>query len=83
MLIEAGADVENNILGGVTPLDVAAIVDNCPVVEVLIEKGANIYALSRNGRSALMFASLGGHGEIIEVLEKALKPQFTPQRILA
>lgn len=70
MLIEAGADMESRI-AGFTPLHIAAIIDNCPATEVLIKKGANIHALSHNGRSALEFASLGGHAEIREALEKA------------
>ncbi|KAL2868380.1 ankyrin repeat-containing domain protein [Aspergillus lucknowensis] len=76
MLLERGADMESRI-GGFTPLHIAAIIDNCPALEVLIEKGANVHALSPSGRSALEFASLGGHVEIVEALERASKLQFT------
>ncbi|KAL2866260.1 ankyrin repeat domain-containing protein [Aspergillus lucknowensis] len=78
MLLERGADMESKV-AGFTPLHIAAIIDNCPALEALIEKGADIHALSPRGRSALEFASLGGHAEIVEALERASKLQFTHQ----
>jgi serine/threonine-protein phosphatase 6 regulatory ankyrin repeat subunit A len=70
MLIEAGADVNQETPYG-TPLMSASISDlNNKMVEILIKEGAKIDQQDKNGRTALFYAQIFDSQEIIGILIK-------------
>jgi Ankyrin repeats (many copies) len=70
-LIEAGADIELKDRDGRTPLINAVSVDYyLPLIEYLLEKGANINAQDKAGWSALHFCAQDNKIELAEFLIK-------------
>ena len=65
VLVDRGARIN---LAGWNPLIYAAWQGRTHVVKYLLEKGAEIDALSPNGISALMMAARGGHFETVKLL---------------
>lgn len=68
-LLELGADPSfqtDNL--GATPLMYAAIKGDQPMVEVLLQHGAELDARTSFGTTALMWAATNGHQEVVELL---------------
>ncbi|GMH36832.1 hypothetical protein BSKO_04705 [Bryopsis sp. KO-2023] len=71
-LLSKGADPSSTHGGfNSTPLHVAAEQGHVEIVEMLIEKGANVDAQNNRGVTALYFAAQNGHLEIARVLVQA------------
>lgn len=66
-LIEAGIDVNKAGDLGYTPVHVACMQGNAKMVQLLIESGADLFALSE-GDSPFATARLSGHDNICELL---------------
>ena len=66
-LIDAGIDVNKGGDLGYTPLHVACMQGNVEMVQLLIDHGADIFALSE-GDSPFATARLGGHDHICNLL---------------
>lgn len=66
-LIDAGIDVNKAGDLGYTPLHVACMQGNVEMVNLLIDKGANMFALSE-GDAPFATARLAGHDQICDLL---------------
>ena len=66
-LIDAGIDVNKGGDLGYTPLHVACMQGNVEMVQLLIDHGADIFALSE-GDAPFATARLGGHDHICNLL---------------
>jgi len=66
-LIQAGIDVNKAGDLGYTPLHLACMQGNLEMVRLLIDRGADIFALSE-GDAPFTTARLGGHDSICEIL---------------
>jgi ankyrin repeat protein len=66
-LIEAGIDVNKAGELGYTPLHVACMQGNVEMVKLLVDKGANMFALSE-GDAPFATARLAGHDQICDLL---------------
>jgi ankyrin repeat protein len=78
MLAEAGADVDAADAGGVTGLMMAARWAHMKTVQVLVEAGADVNLMSNTGpgRTALMYAAIGGYnGVVYYLLEAGANPK--------
>ena len=53
---------------GFTPLFVAALKGCSQVVEILLEKGANINFFSKKGTTPLCVAAQNGHEQVVQLL---------------
>ena len=71
LLLGAGADVDFHSKAGKTPLIRAAQQGHLEIVEVLLRAGADP-AQRSDGLDALAWARLGGHDEVVAILEGAL-----------
>lgn len=71
-IIEYGADV-NETYNGMTPLMIAARYNNVEMINLLIEKGANLKTKDEKGNTALKHAELSNAKEAVEILKGALK----------
>jgi ankyrin repeat protein len=71
LLVGAGADVDFHSKAGKTPLIRAAQRGHLEIVEVLLRAGADP-AQRSDGLDALAWARLGGHDEVVAILEGAL-----------
>lgn len=70
-LIERGARVNQSTMRHkTTPLMIAAIHGYMPVLQALLENGADQKRLSRSGHSAFSLAVVGGHLEAVRLLHK-------------
>lgn len=69
LLIAKDADV-NVQVDGTTPLHIAAEAGHIALVKLLITKGANVDARTKDGETALRLAQDEGHKEIVEFLRK-------------
>ena len=67
VLIDAGIDVNKAGDLGYTPLHVACMQGNADMVQLLIDKGANMFALSE-GDAPFATARLSGHDYICDLL---------------
>ena len=74
--IARGADVNAKALGvDMTPLIVAASAGGQPMVEWLLEKGADVNAANKAGQTALILAASGGRTAIVRLLlDKGANP---------
>lgn len=66
-LINSGAQIQTEEEGGQTALMRAAAGGHLPIVQVLVDKGANVDAICR-GETALMFAARNSHRQVYEFL---------------
>ena len=73
LLIERGANASygSKKCDFQTPLIQAALENKLAVVELLIEKGANVNANDNDFRTALMYAAKEGHAAVVKALLKA------------
>jgi ankyrin repeat protein len=60
---------------GQTPLRLASIMGDSEIVGELVNRGADVYRLDSEGRSALYFAAREGHVTVAELLSKAYSTQ--------
>jgi quinoprotein dehydrogenase-associated probable ABC transporter substrate-binding protein len=71
-LLQAGADPARPIgEGGYTPLMLATANHSEPVVQALIQKGADVNAKNSGGVTALMIAAANGRADMVELLVHA------------
>jgi len=68
LLLAAGARVDIATRHNITPLAVAAMNGNAPLIERLLARGANVDDLSAEGQTALMLAALNGAPDAVAVL---------------
>lgn len=66
--LEAGLDLNIQIMGGWTPLMVAALENQEEIVELLLEYGAHPGSQNSRGLTAATIASRKGHLKIVELL---------------
>ena len=71
-LIDAGIDVNKAGDLGYTSLHVACMQGNAEMVKLLIEKGADLFALSE-GDAPFATARLAGHDQICNLLDPLMK----------
>mmetsp|Transcript_49644 Transcript_49644/g.118192 ORF Transcript_49644/g.118192 Transcript_49644/m.118192 type:complete len:143 (+) Transcript_49644:83-511(+) len=67
IMIARGAE-PNLMLHGLTPLHVAAQAGQGAVCGLLVDRGANVNALSKDGCTALFLAASAGHSDVCKVL---------------
>jgi ankyrin repeat protein len=70
-LIDAGADIEAQIVYGTRPLMLAAGRGEAGVVDVLLKAGADVLATNEGGRTALMMVKEKFYVEVINQLHEA------------
>lgn len=68
MLIERGADVNQQDEQGWTPLNFAAGRGDLPMAKLLVENGADPFKVGRDNRTPYMIALAAGHVEMVEFL---------------
>ncbi len=73
LLIDAGCQLNALRAGAPTPLMHAALRNRPAMVRLLIERGADIGYIDKNGSSALSLAQECGHTEIIALLKSAVQ----------
>uniref|UniRef100_A0A914HKM6 ANK_REP_REGION domain-containing protein n=1 Tax=Globodera rostochiensis TaxID=31243 RepID=A0A914HKM6_GLORO len=74
LLIENGAQVDQQMGNGQTPLFCACIRGNLEIVKCLVENGADINAVDELGRTPLMAAAFHGHvGLVRDLLERGAR----------
>ncbi|MBC2729981.1 ankyrin repeat domain-containing protein [Thiobacillus sp.] len=71
VLHEAGASLDERIFFGITPLMLAAGGGDAPVVEWLINTGADVLAANEGGRTARMMADDKFYVDVINLLHEA------------
>jgi ankyrin repeat protein len=71
VLHEAGATLDERIFFGITPLMLAAGGGDAPVVEWLINAGADVLAINEGGRTARMMANDKFYVDVINLLNEA------------
>jgi ankyrin repeat protein len=71
VLLEHGADVDVQDLGGQTALHYAAGYGYQDVVRTLLGSGADVMVEEDNGRTALDYADQNGNKAVVQLLEKA------------
>jgi ankyrin repeat protein len=71
MLHEAGASLDERIFFGITPLMLAAGGGDAPVVEWLINAGADVLATNEGGRTARLMANDKFYVDVINLLTEA------------
>jgi uncharacterized protein len=67
VLIDAGIDINKAGDLGYTPLHIACIRGNAEIVKFLVDRGADLFALSE-GDAPFASARRGGHDQICELL---------------
>ena len=71
VLADAGATLDARIFFGITPLMLAAGGGDAPVVEWLINAGADVLAVNDGGRTARMMANYKFYIDVINLLNEA------------
>jgi len=71
VLHDAGATLDERIFFGITPLMLAAGGGDAPVVEWLINNGADVLATNEGGRTARMMANDKFYVDVINLLNEA------------
>ncbi len=67
-LLERGANINVQMLGGFTPLMMAAALGAGQIIEILIKHGADKSVKSDDGRNASIFASSAGYGDLASLI---------------
>ena len=72
-LLDAGASVELPDDGGFTLLDSAVIANRVEIARLLIQRGANVNAVDKNGMTPLMYAASIDYGDsaMVDLLVKS------------
>uniref|UniRef100_A0A914HTW3 Uncharacterized protein n=1 Tax=Globodera rostochiensis TaxID=31243 RepID=A0A914HTW3_GLORO len=74
LLIEYGAEVDQQMSNGQTPLFCSCIRGNLEIVKCLFENGGSINAVDKLGRTPLMAAAFHGRAELVRyLLEKGAR----------
>lgn len=73
MLIERGATVDAKDRHNFTPLMYASAEGNSAMVELLLQKKADLYLQNNNGETALHLAADNGHSDVVAILIGAAK----------
>jgi ankyrin repeat protein len=71
VLVEAGADVNNQDVEGTPLLHVAVDSGKTEIVKLLIEHDVNVKAKDQYGLTALVYALKGQHTEIAKMIKAA------------
>jgi ankyrin repeat protein len=72
LLLQHGADVKpRETTHGADALLIAAARGRTPLVQLLLEKGADARSLDTDGKNGLMWAAVNGHAETVSLLLKA------------
>ena len=77
--ISYGADI-NNIVNNMTPLMVAARFNQVEIINILLEKGADIAIENDRGLTALNFAEFGKSTESIAILKEKQEKKYKRNR---
>jgi uncharacterized protein len=84
-LLEAGADPQQSLPGGETPLLTASRTGRADPVKALLARGAKVDATDAKGQTALVWACAEGNAAVVDLLLQAganaklrLKSGFTP-----
>lgn len=76
-LIDKGADINKQNIGGFTPLMFAIWYDRIDIIKLLIESGANLDIQSDDGNYSLYLACFNGNLEIVKLLlENGVNPNL-------
>lgn len=67
-LLDTGVDVNAQLIGGWTPLMVAALENQAEIVELLLARGAKVNLKNSKGLTAETIADRKGHLRIVELL---------------
>ncbi len=67
-LLDRGANVETAGTDDMTPLGVAASINDLPMVQMLLQKGANAHVKDHSDLTPLMHAAHGAHAEVVRLL---------------
>jgi ankyrin repeat protein len=70
LLLEHGADIHAQSLGGWIPLHWASFNGALEVVRLLLELGADIEVNDKNDKAALQYAAETGHGKVVKLLRE-------------
>lgn len=62
------------VQGNQTSLHVAALLGNCGLITVLLQNGAKVEAITKDGYSPLHVATKAGHDEAVPILLNAGAP---------
>jgi ankyrin repeat protein len=77
-LIDLGADVNAQVtIPGTTPLMLATITNNKPLVALLLERGANPELTNRKGETPIALAKKKGYADIADLLSRASSTSTT------
>jgi len=79
MLIDAGIDIDQFGDRGYTPLHAACVAGHFAVVELLVRKGADLFAQSK-GELPLTTARVSGHDAIFDYLAPLMKSSLVERR---
>eukprot|EP01102_Stenamoeba_stenopodia_P019596 TRINITY_DN7441_c0_g1_i1.p1 TRINITY_DN7441_c0_g1~~TRINITY_DN7441_c0_g1_i1.p1 ORF type:complete len:1066 (-),score=201.45 TRINITY_DN7441_c0_g1_i1:27-3224(-) len=80
LLLDAGYDIETTDQRGVTPLLQALVCGNVDIAKRLIERGANVHAVTSSG-NALYYTASSGNIELAELLlNKGVDINYAPER---
>jgi ankyrin repeat protein len=69
LLLQNGADVNSVNSDGSTPLHLAALQKNIPLIKLLISYGANLKALDSNGNTPLQIANNIGNAPVVDYIK--------------
>ncbi len=70
LLIEKGADVNEQDAMGNTPLMGVCFKGNLEIIEMLLAKGADVHFKNSKGDSALSYAKMSGNAEVISLIQQ-------------
>lgn len=81
LLIAKGADIHyESLINGSTPLDTAAALGHLDLVQLLLEKGADVNHRAADGATALMYAVQNNQFPVVSyLLDQCASPYFTHQ----